>query len=95
MQGFYSLTGEGHYWLVDGYLKQRRYDQSGQHPPQNRTLVHMSWGWSQGEYDGYYIEGTFDPTQRAVLVNGVIGDGGGRRTDIAAYKSRLKTLTWN
>lgn len=84
----------GHTWLVDGYLVQTctiTRDGSG---TETRTLFHVNWGWDNGKFDGYYVAGTFDPTQRPVMYDSSLGDKGNYRTDISAYYKNLKTISW-
>lgn len=54
---------KGHYWLLDGWLRQIRdvttYDQGKTSTStQTRNLIHCNWGWS-GYGDGYFAAGYF------------------------------------
>lgn len=96
MHGFRS-SGGGHSWIIDGYMKQFRVDRRPLigSSSQRRTFIHINWGWDKGFHDGYYIEGVFDPTKRAMEVDTGVNDRGNPRTDLpGAYTERLKTLTW-
>ena len=76
----------GHYWLIDGYLKQRRkmtvLNNNGTTTSyyQYRELVHCSWGWGYGG-NGYYQYRLFNPSK-----DRVIADSGAPQSD--------KDYTW-
>lgn len=69
-----QLTSGGHSWVIDGYRKERRYgakygEETGDYYGQDmeeRFLVHCNWGWINGDHNGYFYAGIFDPNQPVV-----------------------------
>lgn len=83
----------GHAWIVDGFIKEYRYNKNNEAAIQYRTFVHVNWGWLHGEYDGYYVEGVFDSTSKPEYHDANIGDKGYSGSD--KYTKNIKTLTWS
>lgn len=70
----YDKKGHGHAWVIDGYIKRQRGNQT-------EVLVHCNMGWS-GKCNGYYSSGIFDTTQ--------IKDEDGSQEEGAENNNRLK-----
>ena len=61
---------DGHAWVIDGLMRQRRGSQT-------RELLHCNWGWL-GQCNGYFVSGVFKTTER-VSKDTAYGDGVGEQ----------------
>lgn len=73
----YRTSGSGHAWVIDGVIEQNRqvekmlkYAGTPWYETERRYFLHINWGY-QGRYDGYFVAGIFDMSQR-VAVDDVI-----------------------
>lgn len=57
---------DGHAWVIDGIMRQRKGSET-------RELLHCNWGW-YGSHNGFYASGVFDTTQGPVAVDPEYGD---------------------
>ena len=88
--------GGGHAWIVDGYITQKRENNTYPYQTFYRDLMHINWGHG-GALDGYYFIGNFNKYEGAVGINENDGDRWPEDYDNSNgyYDTNLKIITWS
>lgn len=81
-----NSVGEGHAYVIDGFLAQKKY--TGSYTVQTRHLFHVNWGWGVG-WNGYFLSDLLDCRKK---IKDWETETKGSSEDI--YDGRMRTITY-
>lgn len=88
----YNSNGEGHAYIIDGYVEQKKY--IGDYAMERRSLFHVNWGWGD-IYNGWCLVELLDfRTSRKDYTSDDIGTPKQSGSGESIYDGAMETMTY-